>query len=448
MTPPDHHPPERRRAGWARRLTAGGVISAAAMGALLLMASPAAARTPAGSSQTGHLQAVGVVAARPAEAALLPAAVVSPAAALAPRTTSRLAPPTPVPSSSPSGSGEGGGGSVVSPPPITLPALPTGGPTTAPSPASSGGSSGQKHCGYLDVTCHVTNAIDGWFAGLVTAALHPVLSLLGSTVLSTPDLAGAHQVWVLWTISAGIANAAFVLLVLAGGVIVMGYETVQTQYSFKQIAPRLVIGLIAANASLALAGLGIGLANTLSAALLGQPVGSGGGVSAQIGTLVLAQLSGGIFLDLVAGIVAAVGLLLLVLYVLRVALLAVLLIAGPIALAGHALPQTQGLASLWWRAVGGCLGVQVGQSLVLITAVRVLLAPGGSGLLGLGNASGAAGGLLSLLVVLCLLLLLVMIPIWAARAVTGGRRGGGVAKVARDVLVYRYLRPGGGGRHR
>jgi hypothetical protein len=219
MTSPDHHPPARRRAGWARRLTAGGVISAAATGALLL-AAPAAAGAPAGSSQAGHFQAVGVVAVRPAAVALLPAAMVSPAAAVAPRAAGRLAPPTPAPSSSTAVSGEGGVGSVVSPPPITLPALPNGGPTAAPSPAGSGGSSGQKHCGYLDVTCHVTNAIDGWFAGLVTAALHPVLS--------TPDLAGAHQVWVLWTISAGIANAAFVLLVLAGGVIVMGGSAART----------------------------------------------------------------------------------------------------------------------------------------------------------------------------------------------------------------------------
>lgn len=56
------------------------------------------------------------------------------------------------------------------------------------------------------------------------------------------------------------------------------------------IAPRLVLALIAATASLALGGLAIGVANTLSAGLLGQPL--SGDASSEIGTLVLAQLGG------------------------------------------------------------------------------------------------------------------------------------------------------------
>jgi hypothetical protein len=432
MTQP---PPAPARLRAIRRSVAAVLCATGAVALLGLLAAPAAATAarPALPRPETTVAAVldrGMTAAGGGAPQLIPSAV--------PTTL-----PRPSLSNAPA-AGDAATGGPVSIPPITLPALPTGGPTTAPTgPAPSTGGGG-SHCGLIDVTCHVTAAINDWFSSLVSGALHPILGLLGRTVLATPNLTGSGQVVVLWGISAGIANAAFVLLVLTGGVIVMGYDTVQSRYTIKDIAPRLVFGLIAANASLALAGLAIGVANTLSAGLLGQPTGNDAATA--ISALVLGELgSGGIFLTLVAGVVAVLGLMLLVLYVLRIALLTVLIIGAPIALAGHALPQTDGLARGWWRALTACLGVQVGQSLVLIAAVKVLLAPGGTGLFGLG----AGGGLVSLLVVLCLLLLLVQIPLWASKAVRSGRRPGAVGRAARDLVVYQFLRPAGiPGRHR
>jgi hypothetical protein len=49
-------------------------------------------------------------------------------------------------------------------------------------------------------------------------------------------------------VPAGLATTAYVLLV--------GHETVQTSYSIKEIAPQLVLGFVAANASLLLVGRG------------------------------------------------------------------------------------------------------------------------------------------------------------------------------------------------
>ena len=76
------------------------------------------------------------------------------------------------------------------------------------------------------------------------------------------------------------------------------------------------------------------------------------------------------------------------------------------ALVCHALPQTEGLAQLWWRAFAGLLAVQVAQSLVLVTAVRVFLATGGPADLGIAST----GGLVDLLVSACLCWVLVKIP--------------------------------------
>ncbi|NYI93720.1 hypothetical protein HNR02_007095 [Amycolatopsis endophytica] len=79
-----------------------------------------------------------------------------------------------------------------------------------------------------------------------------------------------------------------------------------------------------------------------------------------------------IFIGLVlAGLLVA----LLVTYVVRVALTIILIVAAPLALMFHALPQTEGIAYWWWKAYGGCLAIQLGQSLTLITALKVSSPP-------------------------------------------------------------------------
>lgn len=290
------------------------------------------------------------------------------------------------------------------------------------------------------MSCHVTSAIDGWFKGLVTSALNPVLTLLGHTVHATPDMTGPGRVRDLWGAAAGIANSLIVLFVIVGGAIVIGHETLQTRYAAKDIAPRVVIAVIAANASLAVAGIAISLANNLSIALLGP------GVSPANATAVLTQLvtaplaSGGIFLVLLGLVAAVLGLLLIAVYVIRVALLVLLIAVAPLALTCHALPQTDGLARLWWRALIGLLMVQVGQAVVLITALRVFFTPDGNATLGLASS----GGLVNLLVAICLLYILVRIPGWVSKAVFAGtgHSPGSAARAVKTIVVYRALRAG------
>ena len=330
-----------------------------------------------------------------------------------------------------SGSGAGGEGPPpiqVGPPGTTAPGVPTSG--------SGGTVSGgtQPSPGLFDITGHIEAAIDDWFRSLVTDALDPVLTLLGHTLLATPNVTAQSRVGQLWRMTEGIADAFLVLFVLAGGAIVMGHETLQTRTALRDILPRIVVAAVAVNASLGLAGLAITTADSLSAALLGQ------GVDAANAAVVLRQLvlgslaSGGIFIVLLGGVVAVLAVLLLATYVVRLALVILLVVAAPICLVCHALPQTDGLAKLWWRAFSGTLAVQVAQSLVLITALRVFLATGGPANLGIASA----GGVVDLLVSACLCWVLVKIPGWVSRVVFSGSKGrGGIGRVVRDVIIYK-----------
>ena len=212
----------------------------------------------------------------------------------------------------------------------------------------------------------------------MTAALNPVLDLMGHTLLATPDVTAQSRVAALWQMAAGAADSALVLFVLIGAAVVMAHETLQVRWALKEIAPRIVVAAIAVNASLGLAGLAISTAGSVSQALLGQGVGPAQ-AAVVLQQLVLGSLANqGIFLVLVGAVVAVLAVVLLATFVIRVALVVLLVVAAPVALVCHALPQTEGLARLWWRAFAGLLAVQVAQSMVLVTAVQVFLATGGA----------------------------------------------------------------------
>ncbi len=335
-----------------------------------------------------------------------------------------------------SGSGSGSSGTPgVGPPPIQVGPPGTTTPT-APASGSGGTVSGgtQSSPGLFDITGHIEAAIDDWFRSLVTDALDPVLTLLGHTLLATPNVTAQSRVGQLWRTAEGIADAFLVLFVLAGGAIVMGYETFQTRTALRDVLPRIVVAAIAVNASLGLAGLAISTADSLSAAVLGQGV-DAGNAAVVLRQLILGSLaSGGIFVVLLGGVVAVLAVVLLATYVVRLALVILLVVAAPICLVCHALPQTESLAKLWWRAFSGTLAVQVAQSLVLITALRVFLASGGPANLGIAST----GGVVDLLVSACLCWVLVKIPGWVSRVVfSGSKNRGGIGRVVRDVIIYK-----------
>ncbi len=378
----------------------------------------------------------------PAAAALLASLLLAPGVTVAAPQPRQAPPGTGPPPASTTLPRPPGGGVQVGPPPSppsTAPATTTTTPatTTPGSEPGSGAGAGPGSPGIFDIAGRIRQAINDWFRDLVASALTPTLQLLGQSVLATPDMTGPGRVRDLWMVSAGLANALFVLLVLAGGVLVMAHETLQTRTSIKEIAPRIVVGFVAANTSLALAGVAIRLANALSQALLGQGA-DPARASETIQRLALAPLAtGGIFLVLVALVIAVLAVLLVGVWVVRVCLVILLVAGAPLALAAHALPQTEGLAQLWWRAFTGCLAVQVGQSLVLVTAIRVFFDADGRTSLGLAPGKG---DLVDLVLVGCLLWILLRIPVWAGRAVFTGRRTGMVVRIAQAYVITRVVR--------
>lgn len=310
-------------------------------------------------------------------------------------------------------------------------------PTTS-APGASSPSSGSTFVAPWDIPGLIGQAIDGWFSGLVVAALNPVLDLLGTTILATPDVSGPGQVSQLWGVSAGIADSLLVLLVLAGGALVMTHETLQTRYSIKEIAPRIVVAAVAANASLSIAGVAIRFSNALSQAFLGQGVDPAAAMATMRGLIMAPLASGGIFLVLIGIVIAILAVVLLVVYIVRIVLVILLVAAAPLALICHAWPPIEGLARLWWSGFIALLGVQLGQSFVLVTALRVFFASDGNATLGLASGSG----LVDLLITLCLFWVLIKIPFWARRAAFSGRgsQTGVARRAVRTVLEIKGVR--------
>jgi hypothetical protein len=351
--------------------------------------------------------------------------------------------PAPSPTSPP------GPPSTLAPPPTPTTTAPTP-PTTAPPTTSPSGDGGIRDRlpfpfgngpDFPDIGARIRDAINGWFRDLVASSLGPLLDMVARTILATPDLTAANsRVRELWLVSAGIANTAFVLLITAGGVLVMTHETLQTSYGVKEIAPRLVVAFLAANLSLALTGQAIELANALARALLGTGT-DPGHVQATLRTLALAPLdtSSGLLI-LVALVIAVMALALVATYVIRVSLLIVLIAGAPLALACHALPKAEGLAYLWWRAFTGCFGVQLGQALVLAMAVRVFFQADRAHVLGLAGSAH----LVDLIVVGCLLWMLLRIPVWVSRLVFG-QQGSTLVRLAKSYFIYRGIRSWGRG---
>jgi len=340
---------------------------------------------------------------------------------------------------------------------------------TASAPSLTGPSTGQPgerdtgevSCGVTSLGGCVTNAITTFFRGLVTAALNPLLELLSTTLLTTPTVDSLPRIGQLWTNSWQILLACYALLILIAGMVVMAYESLQTQYSIKEIAPRIVIGFVAGAMSLWVASKAIEIANGVAQAVMGGGL-EAASAGATLRDLVLSSVNGGIFVLFVGVFVAGMLLVVLVTYLVRVALTVVLVAGAPLALMFHALPQTEGIARWWWKAFGGCLAIQIAQSLTLITAITVFLAPGGFTPFG-----ATTSGLVNLLMALALFYILTMIPFWILGSLRiGGGRRSVVGTVARAYVIgtalgwvrgrphtstmgpYRPGSHGGGGPHR
>jgi hypothetical protein len=279
-----------------------------------------------------------------------------------------------------------------------------------PGPSSSGPS-------WWDIPGQVEHAIDQWFGDLVKAALTPIMNLIGKTVLSNPDTTGGRT-GQLWQATLVIANTCYVLFAVIGGVIVMTHETVQTRYALGQIAPRLVVGLIAANTSLLVIGKTIGFADALTQAIWGQPLDPAGIGNKLLGTILdsifLPDGITQIFMVLFGLVLAVLAGAVLFSAALRTAALMLLTFSAPLALSCHALPGLDAVAKLWWRCFAAVFAIQILQALTLILALQTFFDPDGD-VLGVPTSAGFT----DLLVCGALFVILLKIPGWVLRVALG-----------------------------
>lgn len=273
----------------------------------------------------------------------------------------------------------------------------------------------------------------------MTAALNPLLDLLGRTLLTTPKPSELPAIGELWTTSWGITVASYSILIMIGGITIMMFQSVQARTSIKEITPRIPLGFLAATLSQFLAGKAIEIANPLPAAILGQgldpdtaakqlrniilgaiappiePTGATGVVNRSIFVIFL-----GLFL---AGLIVA----LLRTYIARITITVALIGIAPLALSGHALPQTEKIAYWWWKAFFACISIQIARSFVLIASFKVFFAPGGFTVFG-----PKPDGLVNLLAAITLIYFLFKIPFWMMPKIGQG----GSSVLGRIVRAY------------
>ncbi|GGM28708.1 hypothetical protein GCM10011608_11830 [Micromonospora sonchi] len=281
-----------------------------------------------------------------------------------------------------------------------------------------------------------------WLTTAILACLTAIFDLITGILLHTPKVTALPQVQALTGRSVWIVDTVFVLAFVAAGVLVMvagGGE--QSRYTVKDLLPRLVVGFTAAHFSqLACAQL-IDAANALTGAISEGGSDSDGAFTAIQTHLTAAKDHAVPLLFLVLVLIITVLIVTTAFQVIgRFVALLVLTSIAPLALACHALPQTDPFARLWWRAYTGCLAIPIAQSFFLTAGEQALLDP--AAMLPVFGLPADPGGTLNLLVVVVLLWTTVKIPTLMAR--WAGQSGRGTANMlgaaVRVVVVQQLTR--------
>ncbi|MEU6022615.1 conjugal transfer protein TrbL family protein [Micromonospora sp. NPDC047134] len=283
----------------------------------------------------------------------------------------------------------------------------------------------------------LNQALD-WLTEAILACLGAIFDLITGILLTTPKVTALPQVQALTGRSVWIVDTVFVLAFVAAGVLVMvagGNE--QSRYTVKDLLPRLVVGFTAAHFSQLICAQLIDLANALTGAVSDGSHDGDGAFAAVEGHLRAAQDRAVPLLFLVLALVITVLVVTTAFQMIgRFVTLLVMTAIAPLALACHALPATDGVARLWWRAYGGCLAIPIAQAFLLTAGERMLLDP--EAMLPVFGLPADPGGTLNLLVVVVLLWTTVKIPGLMAR--WAGQSGRGMNTLGAVVVVQQLAR--------
>jgi hypothetical protein len=286
------------------------------------------------------------------------------------------------------------------------------------------------------------NQILDWFAGLLLDCLNGLITAITHALLITPDVTALPQVQALTGRSIWIVDTVFILAFSAAGVLTMvagGDE--RARYTAKDLLPRCIVGFVTAHFSQLIASALIELVNVLTTELTAQDFNGDGALAAVKTNLTAArgQTAGLLFivcLSIIVFLLAATACSVIV----RFAVALVLTAVAPIALACHALPQTDPVARLWWRSYVTMLAIPVVQAFVLFAGQWMLLDT--RSMLPVLGLPLDPGGTINLFVVMVLLWTTVKVPALMRRYATSGGGGGGnpIGAVVRVIVVQQLTR--------
>ncbi|TDC35122.1 hypothetical protein E1211_16280 [Micromonospora sp. 15K316] len=280
-----------------------------------------------------------------------------------------------------------------------------------------------------------------WLATAILATVDALFAVISGALLVTPNVTGLPQVQALTGRSVLVVDTVFVLAFVAAGVLTMtagGGES--SRYTIKDLLPRLIVGFVAAHFSQLWCATFIDLANAMTGALT-TPGGDADGPLRAIRSHIgggrdkVAALLFVVCVAIIAVLLAATAFSVIV----RFAVVLVLTAAAPLALACHALPQTDSVARLWWRSYAGVLAVPVVQGFTLYVGHWMLTDP--QHLLPVLGLPVEPGGVLNLFIVMVMLWTTVRVPALMRRYVAAGGSGRGVNMIgaAARVLVVQQV---------
>ncbi|MGC4885724.1 conjugal transfer protein TrbL family protein [Micromonospora sp. DT227] len=282
---------------------------------------------------------------------------------------------------------------------------------------------------------YVLGQILDWLTTAILATLDALIGVISSALLITPDVTGLPQVQALTGRSVWVVDTVFVLAFVAAGALTMtagGDE--RSRYTIKDLLPRLIVAFVAAHFSQLWCGMLIDLANALTTALstgTGDHAGALRAIKTHIaaGQDKTAALLFVICVAIIAVLLAGTAFSMIV----RFAVVLVLTAAAPLALACHALPQTDPVARMWWRSYAGVLAVPVVQGFTLYAGQWMLTDP--AHLLPVLGLPVDPGGVLNLFVVMVMLWTTLRVPHMMRRYVSAGNSGGGASMIGAAVRV-------------
>jgi hypothetical protein len=169
-----------------------------------------------------------------------------------------------------------------------------------------------------------------------------------------------------------VVAASYAIVITIGGMLVMSHESLQTRYTIREIAPRLIVGFLLAGFSFWICLQALDVNNTIAESFRAVDYWDEEFKLSTIqgdlrdGPYMKDPTISDLLIDIVYVLITSVCILMLLLmsFMRNVAWFFVVALS-PIGLACHGLPATEWGAQLWWRMLGACMASSIGQSILI-----------------------------------------------------------------------------------